>query len=357
MLILGIETSCDETAVALLEAKGAKQKFKLKKRASVVSSQVKIHAPYGGVVPILANREHLKNLGPVFLKCLKEAKIKLEDARKEINLIAVTEEPGLTPALLMGINFGRTLAWLWQKPLINVNHLLGHLYSFLLSQNWLKKQKNGFNFNSASLKYFPAICLLVSGGHTQLIYLKNLGHYQIIGETRDDAAGECFDKTARLMGLGYPGGPAIAAEAEKLKIKNLKLKINIRLPRPMIYSQNYDFSFSGLKTAVLYLLKDLKKQKNWAKLKPQLAFEIQQAIVDVLVYKTIKASRDLKAKSIMISGGVSANQKLRADLEKAGSKQHLYFFAPDLDLTTDNALMIAGAGFLEYLGIIKNSSF
>jgi N6-L-threonylcarbamoyladenine synthase len=241
MNILAIDTSCDDTCISILEVKNGR--FNLK--SNIVSSQIKIHQKYGGVYPALAKREHQKNLMPVLKQALKKAKLlKVSKNQKpDINAIAVTIGPGLDPCLWMGVNFAKALSYFWQVPIIPVNHIEGHILA-----NFLTKTDNNFQ------KSFPAICLIVSGGHTQLILMKGIGNYKIIGETRDDAAGECFDKTARILGLSYPGGPAIASEAER--ISTVQCKLQIKLPRPMINSKDYDFSFSGLKTAVLY---DFKK--------------------------------------------------------------------------------------------------
>ncbi|MGB9726562.1 MAG: tRNA (adenosine(37)-N6)-threonylcarbamoyltransferase complex transferase subunit TsaD [Minisyncoccia bacterium] len=340
MIILGIETSCDETSVALLEAKKEKANFFIKPYINLLVSQIKIHEKYGGVVPLLANREHLKNLPLLFEKILKENKISLE----KIDLIAVTNGPGLMPALLIGVHFSKTLAWYLDKPIIGVSHLTGHLLSFLLPP--LNKEKK-FTPNSLK-KIFPLIGLIVSGGHTLLVYSKKIGDYKIIGETLDDASGECFDKTARILGLGYPGGPKIAQEAEKLK--NKKLNININLPRPMINSKDYNFSFSGLKTAVLYLFNKLTEKEKKLYL-AAIAYEIQEAITDVLAKKTLKAVKDFKVKTLVIGGGVSANLKLRQKLKEEIKKQNLKinFLPPILEYSTDNAIMIALAGFFDFL--------
>jgi N6-L-threonylcarbamoyladenine synthase len=337
MIILGIETSCDETSIALLKAEKTKAGFINEPIASTVASQIKVHAPYGGVVPMLASREHVKNLEIVFQKTILEAFGSSEKVESKIDLISVTCGPGLIPALLVGVNFAKTLAWVWKKPIIGVNHLEGHLLSFLLTQKTEDFQK-----------IFPAICLLVSGGHTQLIYVKNINQYKVLGETRDDAAGECFDKGARILGLGYPGGPAIATEAGKYRIQNTKYKIQ-RLPRPMLDSHDYDFSFSGLKTALLYLWQKLKPEEK-EKLLPSLAFELQEAITDVLIEKTLKAAKDYSVESIILGGGVTANQKLREKFQEKLKKQNksFNFYLPLLKYTTDNAMMIALAGFFNY---------
>jgi N6-L-threonylcarbamoyladenine synthase len=369
MLILGIETSCDETAASLVEIYSAKSRKaetsgksfgRVKVLSNVVSSQVKLHAKYGGVVPSLAAREHVKNLRAVLELALKNGGHKLKD----VNLIAVTAGPGLISSLLIGTAFAKTLAWKLNKPIIGVNHIEGHIAS-----NWLppisenskfkiqnsKKSKtlnpklvSDFGFRASDL--FPAICLVASGGHTQLILMKGFGKYKIVGETLDDAAGEAFDKIARILGLGYPGGPAIA-KAAQFSIFNFQFPI--KLPRPMINSRNLDFSFSGLKTAVLYLDRDLKKKLGKDKLPQelicQIAAEAQQAIVDVLVSKTIKAAEEYKAKSIMLSGGVSANKLLRSELQKNAQQKGIKYFQPFAEYTTDNAAMIALAGYIKSL--------
>jgi len=343
VFILGIETSCDETAVGILEIGKNDNGFWVYPRANVIASQIKIHQPYGGVVPTLASREHLKNIPLVLRKAFQEAFFSLPKGRKKIDLIATTAGPGLIPSLLVGVNFARALAWSEKKPIVGVNHMEGHLLSFLLPS--LKKRVE----YDLPMTVFPAIALLVSGGHSQLMYVKKIGDYKIIGKTRDDAAGECFDKGARILGLSYPGGPAIAAEAAKLKIKNLKSKISFRLPRPMINSSDYDFSFSGLKTALLYLTRKLgeKKSKQYRQI---LAFELEQAITDVLVKKTLKAAEEFKVKSIILGGGVSANQCLREKFRKKikEEKKRINFLLPSLEYTGDNAIMIALAAFFHY---------
>ncbi len=350
MIILGIETSCDETAASLLEIKERKNSLIIDPRANVVASQIKIHQPYGGVVPTLASREHLKNISSVLEKTFQQAHFSLPEGKEKIDLIAVTSGPGLIPALLVGVSFARALAWASNKPIIGINHMEGHLLSFLLPEGLKKYEFPISNFQ----KIFPAIILLVSGGHTQLIYERRMGDYKIIGQTRDDAAGECFDKGARILGLSYPGGPAVAAEAEKFRKNNTKYKIRntkyeIRLPRPMINSFDYDFSFSGLKTALLYLTQKIGK-RNVNRLKPYLSFELEEAITEVLVKKTLKAALSFKAKSIILGGGVSANkslrEKFRTKIKKNNAK--INFFLPSLEYTGDNAIMISLAAFFHY---------
>jgi N6-L-threonylcarbamoyladenine synthase len=400
MLILGIETSCDETAASLVEVYPVKSRKagtlrglsgRVKVLSNVVSSQVKLHAKYGGIVPSLAAREHVKNLRAVLELAIRPAaeiatsaagQVRPKVGKKtipalgRIDLIAVTAGPGLISSLLVGTTFAKTLAWKLNKPIIGVNHIEGHIISnwlksvgeisnfqFLISKQFKNSKKIG-NWELAIGNCFPAVCLVVSGGHTQLIRMKSFGKYKIVGETLDDAAGEAFDKIARILGLGYPGGPAISRHAEKWKSKitsiksrtNSKFQIpKIELPRPMINSKNFDFSFSGLKTAVLYLVRDLKKKLGKNKLPKelisQIAAEAQQAIVDVLVSKTIRAAQEYEVRSIMLSGGVSANKLLRSELQKNAQQKGIKYFQPLAEYTTDNAAMIALAG---YIRKIKN---
>lgn len=333
MFILGIETSCDDTSIAVLSASGKKTKI----LSNIVSSQIKLHNKWGGVVPHLASREHSKNLDVVLKVALKEAEVKLKD----IDLVAVTSGPGLIASLIVGTVFARALAWKNGIPIIGTNHMEGHIYS-----NWLTKLP-------ADKKLFPALCLAVSGGHTQLILMSDHGKYKMIGETLDDAAGEAFDKIARILGLGYPGGPIVSRYAEKGNAKSYDL------PRPMLKKKSYEFSFSGLKTAVLYLVRDLKNQnsKLTTKLKQDMAASAQQAIVDVLITKTIQAAKEYKVKSIMLSGGVSANKLLRENLVTAGKKlNNVSVIIPELKYTTDNAAMIAMAGYYNWLRTNKKAT-
>lgn len=318
MIILGIETSCDDTGIALI--KGSRSGCRI--LSNVVSSQIKTHAPYGGVVPNLAAREHLKNIRPVLKEALKQA--------DKIDLIAVTVGPGLIPSLLVGVNFAKALAYAWQKPIIGINHIEGHIYA-----NFIQNPKNPF----------PSLCLVVSGGHTQLVLMKDHGKYQLLGETRDDAAGEAFDKVAKLLNLGYPGGPIISQKAEQGNPSKYKL------PRPMLNSNDFDFSFSGLKTAVLY---EVKKSKVKAS---DMAASFQQAAIDVLVSKTIKAAKKCRVKTVMLAGGVAANQELRQQLgDKLSSvDSKLNFLAPPKNLCTDNAAMIATAAWYKKRPASKQS--
>lgn len=342
MLIFSLETSCDETSLGLLEIKKTRANFFIKPIDNLLISQIKIHEKYGGVVPMLANREHTKNLPFLFEKIIKNNSFSF---KKDIDLITVTNGPGLMPALLIGVNFAKALSWYFDKPIIGVSHLTGHLLSFLLPP---LRQEKRISFKKIE-NIFPLIGLIVSGGHTLLVYSKKIGDYKIIGETLDDAAGECFDKTARILGLGYPGGPAIAKEANKYKIKDTKYKIQ-KLPRPMIDKKDYNFSFSGLKTAVLYLYQKIPKKEK-KPLIPKIAFEIQESITDVLVKKTLKAVKDFKVNTLVIGGGVSANLRLREKFKEEIKSQKLKinFCPPLLEYSTDNAIMIGLGGFFEYI--------
>lgn len=346
MIILAVETSCDDTCVAILEVKGRKNPhFKI--AANVISSQVKLHAKYGGVYPLLAKREHQKNLPIVLKKALKEAKL----PEKAIDFIAVTVGPGLEPCLWAGVNFAKELAKKIKAPLVPVNHIEAHIFANFVSSNSkfpeadvLRRYGTGKNQNS---KLLPAICLVVSGGHTQLILMRDFGRYKILGETRDDAAGECFDKTARILELGYPGGPAIAAEARKYTGSTRAI-----LPRPMIHQKNYDFSFSGLKTAVLYNCKSqppkIRKSKQYIQ---AMCAEIQQAVIDVLIYKTIRAAKERKAKNVILGGGVVANEELQKQFAEIIKKEipDSLFLIPHPRLCTDNAAMAATAAYYRWL--------
>jgi N6-L-threonylcarbamoyladenine synthase len=324
MLILGIETSCDDTGISVVSATPTKVGVKFDILSNVVSSQIKTHAPFGGVVPNLAAREHLKNIEPCLKTALKEADKKMS----EIDLIAVTNGPGLIPSLLIGVNFAKALAYRYKKPIVGINHIEAHIVAALGGNN----------------SKFPAIALVVSGGHTQLVLVRKIGDYKIIGETRDDAAGECFDKVAKLLDLGYPGGPAISREAEKWK-SEFSIS-NFKLPRPMIKHKNFDFSFSGLKTAVLYLVQENKEKAKEESFIQELCCEAQQAIIDVLIEKTIRAAKECRAKTIILAGGVAANKELREQLA-AATKNILnsLFLIPDFKLCTDNGAMIAIAGY------------
>jgi N6-L-threonylcarbamoyladenine synthase len=376
MKILSIETSCDETGISIIEVKGTKSpSFRV--LADSLNSQIKIHAPYGGVFPALAKREHQKNLPILLERTLKKAATKAGQAKlnkksKPVDLIAVTSGPGLEPALWTGIVFAKELSKKWNVPLIPVNHMEGHIFSVFGSHN--KK----FKINVPK-KEFPILALLVSGGHTELVLINNFGKYKIIGETLDDAAGEAFDKVARMLGLPYPGGPEISKLAETIRLKEKqyfrgvsqadeprgsaprargdsdpeKTGFSFNLPRPMLHSKNFDFSFSGLKTAVLYLVRDLQKEDSNIlqndKIKQMIAKEFEDAVVETLVHKTKKAIEKYNIKSVLVAGGVSSNKYLRVEMKKlTQDRQNLFF--PEKKLATDNSVMIGLVGYLKFVG-------
>lgn len=354
MKILAIETSCDDTGIAILEVKNSK--FNI--LANIVSSQT-IHANYGGVFPIMAKREHQINLPLVLKKALKEGELLISKSqlsisnenlkvlkeilekestlfesvkefletyqKPDIDFIAVTNGPGLEPCLWVGVNFAKALSYFWDIPVIAVNHIEAHILVNLLENPKIE---------------FPAISLVVSGGHTQLILVKKIGSYKIIGETLDDAAGECFDKTARILNLGYPGGPIVSKIAKKWYGR----RASILLPRPMMHTKDYNFSFSGLKTAVLYKVRDtdpkILKSQEFIE---EMCFAVQDAICDVLIKKTLSAVKDYKVKTIILGGGVSANEELRERFKLQNTKYRILF--PQKELSTDNGLMIAIAGY------------
>jgi N6-L-threonylcarbamoyladenine synthase len=309
MLVLGIETSCDETGLALFDS----EKGLL---GHTLHSQVDLHEAYGGVVPELASRDHIRLILPLLESLFKNAGHKKED----VDAIAYTQGPGLSGALLVGSSLAEALAFSLQIPTIPIHHLEGHLLAPLL-------EKNAPNF--------PFLALLVSGGHTQIIHVKKMGLYEIIGDTLDDAAGEAFDKTAQLLGLGYPGGLALSLLAEKGKP-------HFDLPRPLIHSKDLNFSFSGLKTAVLHLI---RAQENLTdEIKADVAFAFQEAITDVLTKKCLHALDQTGLKKLVVSGGVGANKQLRQKLVSGFAQKNYEVFFPRLEFCTDNGAMIAFAG-------------
>jgi len=328
MIILGIETSCDETSVSIIKASSDR----IEVLSNIVSSQIKLHSEWGGVVPNLAAREHLKNISPVLKRALTCSKKNIKD----IDLISVTKGPGLMPALLIGTSFAKTISYIWEKPLIGIHHIEGHIFA-----NFLKK----------SNLEFPAIALVVSGGHTQIVLIKKMFDYQIIGETLDDAVGEAFDKVARMLGLNYPGGPEISRLAEEFKKENSSAKII--LPRPMLNSADLNFSFSGLKTAVLYLIKNFRQDRRLSaedqlpeSFIREVAYEFQESATDVLIKKTLQAVQHHQARTVFLAGGVSANQTLRDKLKSQIAKKlpQTEFILQPVEYSTDNATMIAIAG-------------
>ncbi len=319
MKILGIETSCDETAAAVVE-NGVKII-----RSSVASSKT-MHEKYGGIVPEVAAREQLRCIIPVIDEALGDIPL------NEIDAIAVTVGPGLIGSLLVGVETAKTLAFATGKPLLPVNHVLAHMYA---------------NFVESSVSRFPAISLVASGGHTELYLMKNEKDLSWLGGTLDDAAGEAFDKTARLLGFGHGGGPAIATAAASYVPAQTKESTNIRLPRPMLDHENrYNFSFSGLKTAMLRAVNSLKEKNAFTQNKvAQLAHELEEAITDVLVKKTLLAVSEYSASTIFLSGGVAANTRLRKKFISAAQPHGVTIHVPAPELCTDNAVYIASYGF------------
>ena len=303
MKILGIESSCDETAAAVVEDG-------VKIISSEIASQVEIHARYGGVVPEVASRQHLLSIIPVIQQAMDNARCQWQ----ELDGIAVTNGPGLAGSLLVGVSVAKAVASVHSLPLVAVNHLEAHIYA-----NWLSENK----------PEFPLLCLIVSGGHSDLVLMRNHGDYTILGRTRDDAAGEAFDKAARILGLGYPGGPAIDKEA-------VKGSPNIELPRSWLKGTS-DFSFSGIKTALLRMV-----EKDRGIDIADAAASFQQAVVDVLVKKTVSAARQHCVKQILLSGGVAANRKLR---QKLAEDSPIPVLIPKPILCTDNAAMVAACGY------------
>lgn len=310
MNILAIESSCDETSVAVICESQVK--------SNVISSQI-FHAKYGGVIPELASRAHLQNIYPVLEEALKTSQTRIND----IDAITVTSEPGLIGSLIVGANFAKGLGMKYNLPVIPVNHIEGHLFSGCLQDSTLN---------------FPFISLVVSGGHTALFRVNSYNDYSILGLTVDDAAGEAFDKTAKLIGLPYPGGP----EIDKLARNGNPKKYNF--PRSMIHSNDYNFSFSGLKTSVRYFLaKEFPSGMNQHEI-PDLAASVQEAIVDVLIDKGLKAAEDNNLNAIVVAGGVSANSRLRTKMKAEAEKKSIKFVVPDMSYCMDNAAMIGFIG-------------
>lgn len=395
MIILGIETSCDETAISLIESSDGKDIAVL---ANKTLTQIELHKQYGGVFPNMAKREHSRNLIPVLKEVLDESNFgisnieyrisneKIEKIKEILNrepemleqflayiptiekpnidAIAVTEGPGLEPCLWTGINLARALSLVWNIPVVPVNHMEGHIFSALLR----RKNMETFNFELLTFNS-PALALLISGGHTELVLIKSAGKYEIIGQTRDDAVGEAFDKVARLLGLPYPGGPEISRLAEQsreLKVRSSKLKVSedlehktsnlqtIQLPRPMLHSDDYDFSFSGIKTSVLYLIQKLPKLTD--DLKTAIALDFENAVTEVLVSKTKRALEEYGSKALLLGGGVIANTHIRRSFEKVSEETGIPLFVPENEMTTDNALMIAVVGLRRASRIEENGT-
>jgi N6-L-threonylcarbamoyladenine synthase len=380
MIILSIETSCDETAVSVVEATGTVEIPDFNVLGNTCYSQIKVHEKYGGVYPNLAKREHQKNLIPLFKKVLRgsnflELRIKNKELGNQaeidkilerepellkqfkefiptiekppIDAIAVTVGPGLEPALWVGVNFARALSRIWNIPIEPTNHMEGHIASVLLN----RRDESGIKNNESRINY-PTLALLISGGHTQLVLINKPLEYEILGETRDDAVGEAYDKVARMLGLPYPGGPEISRLASRARESGIKNQ-ELRLPRPMINSNDYDFSFSGLKTAVLYLIKKIGKLDD--RTREEIAREFDDAVAEVLLRKTERALRNYErnyernyvVKTLIVAGGVASNPNIR---EKFGLLKEKYpelsVLFPSKELSTDNSIMIAMAAFL-----------
>jgi N6-L-threonylcarbamoyladenine synthase len=361
MTILGIESSADESGVCVIEATGDfNAGFRMQVLGNALASQSGEHAQYGGIFPNLAKREHARNLVPLLEKALGDAGLLQDGAlyvpnletilnrepelleklthflhehgtKPDIDAIAVTHGPGLEPALWVGVNFAKALAKAWDIPIVPVNHMEGHIMAAMIEDDRLAHFE------------FPLISLLISGGHTELVLSSGWMQYELIGQTRDDAVGEAFDKVARLLGLPYPGGPEISRLAGEAREKNLAQ--DVPLPRPMIDSNNFDFSFSGLKTAVLRFVE--KEVEIADELRMKVAHAFENSVADVLVAKTMRAIEEYGAQTVLVGGGVSANTHIRTQLAKAiQSHGHAtQLLVPQPSLSTDNALMIALAGY------------
>lgn len=311
IIILGIETSCDDTGVALV-------KNGEKILSSVISSQIQIHSEFGGVVPELASRSHLENIYIVVSEALKISGLQLKDT----DAVAVTYGPGLVGSILIGIEVAKAIAYVYKKPLLGINHLEGHIFSTLLE---------------GKKPHFPFLALIVSGGHTELVLVKEYGKYSIIGKTRDDAVGEAFDKVAKLLDLGYPGGPKV----EKLAKGS---ELGYKFPEAVMKDGSFDFSFSGLKTAVLNCKKSNAKIDSGA-----LCAGFQDAVIAALLNKTLAVAAKYKIKRVVLGGGVIANKTIRGEFVKKGKEEGIEIFFPSIALCTDNGAMIAAAGYFKFL--------
>ena len=353
MKVLGIETSADDTGIALIEAEGefgfgspepsakAATDFRFEVLSNLVSSQT-VHAQYGGIYPNLAKSEHAKNL-PLLLQRISMSHF------DNVDVIAVTVGPGLEPCLWEGVEFAKKLSAELNVPVVPVNHMEGHILVSLLrheesEKRKAKSEKSAVRYSLFAIR-FPAIALLISGGHTELVLMKAFGQYQYLGRTRDDAVGEAFDKVARMLDLPYPGGPAISALAQEARSQ--KREADFSLPRPMMHEDNYDFSFAGLKTAVLRFVE--KNKPLTEELKTQVAREFEDAAADVLVAKTLRAAEEYGVETVIVGGGVSANAHIRLRLADALAKAGTKLLLCPLEFSGDNALMIALAGYFHAL--------
>lgn len=321
MRLLAIETSCDETAVAVVSGRGSE----IKLEQSYVRSQIDVHEAFGGVVPEVAAREHLEHILSMLHRAVKSD-------GEGIDAIAVTAGPGLAPALRVGVETAKALAWAWKKPLVPVCHLEGHIYA-----SWL----------NAEQPKFPALALIVSGGHSELVLMRDHGQYERLGETIDDAAGEAFDKVAKMLGLGYPGGPKVAQLAESGDPKSFDF------PRAMLDRDNFEFSFAGLKTSVLYTLRQNETKLEDPTFKADIAASFQEAVVDVLVKKTMKAVERYQPASVILAGGVAANLALRDRLKSTCGEVNVPLHLPEFRFSMDNAAMIGVAGYFRALQGVK----
>lgn len=380
MILLSIETSCDETAVSIVKRhRGKNVRFEV--LSHKVLSQVDLHAKYGGVFPMLAKREHAKALTQLIAECLGEADLLIERThvyhipsapRKKletllereqdmlsamkvlfegiqkpaIDAIAVTQGPGLEPALWIGITSALALNTVWDIPLYPINHMEGHIIAGILS-----KEENTYTIPSID---FPAVALLISGGHTELVRISKLRSYKVIGKTRDDAVGEAFDKAARMLDLPYPGGPEISRLAELARKEGLVVDEDLRLPRPMLHSGDLNFSCSGLKTAVLTRVN--KRKPLTDEVKKMLSLEFENSITDVLVAKVKQAMYETRAKTLIVGGGVSANNNIRSALKELANTEDFTIFLPDKNLSTDNGIMISSTGLLHIAEEVKPKS-
>ncbi len=312
MLTLGIETSCDETAIAVINEKE-------EILANIVTSSIPLHKKFGGIIPEIACRFHVEYIGHCLEEALKKAGISLKD----IDLIAVTYGPGLVGALLVGISFAKSLSWSLKRPLIGVNHLKAHIYAALMEHKIIK---------------FPVIGLIISGGHTCLVYVLDIEHFQLLGQTRDDACGEAFDKVAKILGLGYPGGPMVEKRAR------LGKRQKVKFPRTYLDTQSLDFSFSGVKTAVLYYIRDNFKNNPNRQEVNDICASFQESVIEVLADKALAACQKRKIHRLVVGGGVSANSRLREYFLQRSSLGKVEVYFPCLNLSLDNAVMVAGLG-------------
>ncbi len=387
MILLSIETSCDETAVSLLKFEKQADETTVTVLGNALFSQVDIHKEYGGVFPILAKREHCRNLIPLTKKALEETGLAISNNQEtitkqnteleniktilerepelleqfleyiptvekpKIDAIAVTHGPGLEPALWVGVGFAKALSTLWNIPLVPTNHMEGHVAVALLEEK-LPEKKGQPTFTLKKIDY-PALALLISGGHTELVLMLSAGEYQLVGQTRDDALGEAFDKVARILGLPYPGGPEISKLAqEDRKIRPDGTISEYTLPRPMIHSKDFDFSFSGIKTAVLYMVQKIPAMTP--DIQMQIARQFEDAVTEVIVSKTQKALEHTGAQTLILGGGVVANTHIRISFKDlAKNMPGLTLQIPRISHTTDNAIMIGIAGYQRYVAGVR----